>query len=412
MSVASTYEQYLLELVNAERAKVGAQPLAFNSNLNVSSEKHSLWMLSTDIFSHTGVNGTDAGARMKNAGYVFSGAWTWGENIALVSTASPTGYQDEALKLHTNLMNSPSHKTNLLNPAFREVGLGIEIGEYKGSNVAMLTENFAKTGTAVFLLGVAFDDKDGDKFYDVGEALGGAAVKIVNATTGATVNTTTQAGGGYQIALAAGTYNVTFSATGFTSTTTSVTIGAVNKKLDWIDPATGTTTPPPPTSGGGATSGADTYNGTTGNDVFDGLGGNDVIKGQAGNDNLKGGAGSDTIYGGLGLDTLSGGAGSDKFGFDSAPGTGNVDTIADFSTVYDRIGLENAIFTAVGANGTLASAAFWKGSAAHDASDRIIYDSASGKVYYDSDGTGSAAAVHIATIGTGLNVTYSDFFVV
>ena len=111
---------------------------------------------------------------MKNAGYVFSGAWTWGENIALVSTASPTGYQDEALKLHTNLMNSPSHKTNLLNPAFREVGLGIEIGEYKGSTVAMLTENFAKTGTSLFLLGVAFDDKDGDKFYDVGEALGGA----------------------------------------------------------------------------------------------------------------------------------------------------------------------------------------------------------------------------------------------
>ena len=98
--------------------------------------------------------------------------------------------------------------------------------------------------------------------------------------------------------------------------------------------------------------------------------------------------------------------------FDSAPGVGNVDTITDFSTVYDRIGLENAVFTAFAAAGNLASSAFVKGTKAADASDRVIYDSATGKVFYDSDGTGAAAAVHIATLGTGLNVTYQDFFIV
>ncbi|EKE17500.1 MAG: hypothetical protein ACD_10C00427G0001, partial [uncultured bacterium] len=40
MSLANPYEQYMLELVNAERAKVGAQPLAFDSNLNTASEIH------------------------------------------------------------------------------------------------------------------------------------------------------------------------------------------------------------------------------------------------------------------------------------------------------------------------------------------------------------------------------------
>ena len=94
------------------------------------------------------------------------------------------------------------------------------------------------------------------------------------------------------------------------------------------------------------------------------------------------------------------------------PATGNIDRITDFSTVYDRIALENGVFTAVGANGTLASAAFYKGAAAHDSSDRIIYNPATGAVFYDSDGTGAAAAVQIATIGTNLSVTNADFFVV
>ena len=45
MSQASALEQYLLELINAERAKVGAQPLALNDNLNTGAELHSQWMI-------------------------------------------------------------------------------------------------------------------------------------------------------------------------------------------------------------------------------------------------------------------------------------------------------------------------------------------------------------------------------
>ena len=241
-------------------------------------------------------------------------------------------------------------------------------------------------------------------------------MKITNVSTGASYSTTTQAAGGYQLALAAGTYSVTFSATGLASTTSNVTIGSSNVKLDWIDPAAsgGTTTPPPPSpppAGGTGTSAADTYNGTSGNDTYDGAGGNDTIRGAAGNDVLKGGIGNDKIYGGLGADTLTGGSGSDIFYFDTAPGAGNIDRITDFSTVYDQIGLENGIFTKVGLAGTLASAAFYKGAAAHDTSDRIIYNSATGAVLYDSDGTGAAAAVQIATLGTGLSLTSSDFIV-
>lgn len=417
MSTASAYEQYILELINAERAKVGAQPLVFNSNLNTAAEQHSQWMIDTDIFSHTGLNGSDGGIRMQNAGYVFAGAWAWAENIAVQSTGGAAGYQDEMLLLHNGLMNSPGHKANILNPTYREVGIGMETGPYQTWTVAMLTEDFAKSGVSVFLTGVAFDDKDGDHFYDVGEALGGVTVKITNASTGAVVTTTTQAAGGYQLALAAGSYTVTFSASGFASTTSAVTIGGSNVKLDWIDPATSVVTPPPPPpptggTGGTGTSSADIYNGTSGNDIYDGAGGNDTIRGAGGNDVLKGGAGNDKIYGGLGADTLTGGAGSDYFYFDSTPGAGNVDRITDFSTVYDTFRIDNAIFTGLGPDGALASAAFYKGAAAHDASDRIIYNAATGAIFYDSDGSGAAAAVQIATIGTNLNVTSADFVVI
>ena len=49
-----SFEQLLLELVNAERAKVGAQPLAFNAHLLASSENHSEWMIASDVFSTRG----------------------------------------------------------------------------------------------------------------------------------------------------------------------------------------------------------------------------------------------------------------------------------------------------------------------------------------------------------------------
>ena len=164
MSQASANEQFLLELINAERAKVGAQPLAFDGDLNEASELHRQWMIATDTFSHTGSGGSSFTTRITNAGYQFTGAWTAGENIAWASLRGAPGYQDEVQLLHTNLMNSSGHKANILNANFKEVGLGLEVGQYGSWQAAFITEDFAKSGTATFLTGVAFDDQDGDKF--------------------------------------------------------------------------------------------------------------------------------------------------------------------------------------------------------------------------------------------------------
>ena len=129
---------------------------------------------------------------------------------------------------------------------------------------------------------------------------------------------------------------------------------------------------------------------------------------------ITGNAGANFLYGKDGNDTLIGGAGADTFVFDTALGAANVDTIQGFSVVDDTIRLENTgVFTGLPSTGPLSAAAFNTGAAASDADDRIIFNTATGALLYDEDGTGIAAAVQFATI-TGLSgvLSNADFFVI
>jgi len=143
-------------------------------------------------------------------------------------------------------------------------------------------------------------------------------------------------------------------------------------------------------------------------------GGNALANVIAGNDAanaLNGLAGNDDLYGRLGADNLSGGTGQDRFFFDTPLGATNVDKILDFSTVDDSMILWNPVFTGL-ATGPLAAGAFRNGSAAVDADDRILYDSATGALYFDADGSGAGVAVQFATLSSGLALSASDFIVI
>lgn len=126
---------------------------------------------------------------------------------------------------------------------------------------------------------------------------------------------------------------------------------------------------------------------------------------------IHGNAGKNILDGGLGSDTLRGYAGNDIFAFTTKLGAGNIDTIVDFNVAADTIRLENSVFAGL-ATGGLSAGAFFIGSAAHDASDRIIYNALNGGLFFDKDGTGSAAAVQFASLSTGLAMTNKDFVVV
>ncbi len=136
--------------------------------------------------------------------------------------------------------------------------------------------------------------------------------------------------------------------------------------------------------------------------------------GDAGSDILQGGRGNDLLDGGLSADTLIGGTGEDSFRFSTALGDGNIDRINDFSVANDMILLDNLIFTAIGGNGALALGAFYKSAAgiANAADDRIIYDTDTGALSYDADGSGGDDAVQFAQLRANLNLSALDFFVI
>jgi Ca2+-binding RTX toxin-like protein len=143
--------------------------------------------------------------------------------------------------------------------------------------------------------------------------------------------------------------------------------------------------------------------------------GNDQLSGRGGNDSLFGYDGNDTLDGGLGNDRMTGGAGKDVFVFDtSLNATTNVDRITDFTHGTDTIRLAHADFSALAA-GALRAVAFYAnptGSAAHDTDDRIVYDRASGSLYYDANGSKSGGATQFATLSAHLSLTAGDFFIV
>jgi serralysin len=148
-------------------------------------------------------------------------------------------------------------------------------------------------------------------------------------------------------------------------------------------------------------------------DTLTGNTSNNVIYGQDGNDVIFGDAGSDVIYGGAGNDILTGGLGQDSFMFDTALNAlTNVDQIQDFRVHYDKIRLDSSIFTQAGALGTLDANAFHAGLTAADASDRIIYDSTTGNIYYDADGDGAGAQVLFAHVTAGTALTNADIIII
>ena len=130
---------------------------------------------------------------------------------------------------------------------------------------------------------------------------------------------------------------------------------------------------------------------------------------------MLGNSGSNILNGRSGNDVLTGGAGQDTFVFDATlSATTNVDRITDFSGADDVIYLENAVFTSIGGIGTLTTAQFVMNASgvAADASDRIVYETDTGNLFYDADGNGAGVAVQFAILSPNLSLISSDFFIV
>ncbi|WP_095090703.1 beta strand repeat-containing protein [Mesorhizobium sophorae] len=130
---------------------------------------------------------------------------------------------------------------------------------------------------------------------------------------------------------------------------------------------------------------------------------------------LTGNSGNNVLDGRGGNDTMSGSTGQDIFAFTTALNAStNVDRITDFSVVDDTIRVDNATFAALGGNGTLTADQFVKNTTglAGDGNDHIIYETDTGWLTYDSNGSAAGGSTHFATLAANLALTNADFVVV
>jgi phospholipase/lecithinase/hemolysin len=149
---------------------------------------------------------------------------------------------------------------------------------------------------------------------------------------------------------------------------------------------------------GGA--GNDYLLGGSGRDWIWGDAGDDILNGGGGDDHLFGGAGIDSILGGGGDDVIYGGAGADQFRFSNLLNQG-IDRIKDFQS-----GLDKMIISALGFGGGLQAGAALTAdrflettsSTATTAEQRLIYNSTTGGLFFDADGSGLGSSVQFATL--------------
>ena len=127
-----------------------------------------------------------------------------------------------------------------------------------------------------------------------------------------------------------------------------------------------------------------------------------------------GNAGANQLNGGGGADVLQGLGGADvfAFGFNSALGGGNVDTILDFLSVDDHFFLDHNVFTGLAVGFIDGTRFVFGGSVALDADDRIIYNTATGELFFDADGNAAGAAVLFAVLSGAPAINSGDFQVI
>jgi Ca2+-binding RTX toxin-like protein len=155
--------------------------------------------------------------------------------------------------------------------------------------------------------------------------------------------------------------------------------------------------------------GNDQLFGQAGGDNLFGGDGNDQLSGGDGNDSLAGEAGNDTLLGGDGNDILSGGTGADVFVFQSA--SEGSDEITDFEHGTDHIQIfADGFGGGLTAGGTI-SLVSGSNPTATASTGQFLFDTDNGQLLWDADGTGSGAAVLIATLSNVPTLTASDFIV-
>lgn len=133
----------IIILTNQERAKVGAERLYENSVLDTAAQKKLEDMFSKNYWDHTGPNGETAWDFISGEHYQYEVA---GENLARGFKSS-----SDVVKAW---MESPTHRKNLLNERYQEIGIAVGSGKIKGATTTIIVQIFGRPRTAFAAEGI------------------------------------------------------------------------------------------------------------------------------------------------------------------------------------------------------------------------------------------------------------------
>jgi len=128
---AEVVSSTLIELANQDRKSIGLLPLKENSILNQAALAKAEDMIKNDYFNHTSPSGITPWYWFKQNGYAYKAA---GENLAI-------GFLDSA-EVEKAWTESPSHRQNLLNSNFKEIGIAVVIGDFQGKETTIVVQLF------------------------------------------------------------------------------------------------------------------------------------------------------------------------------------------------------------------------------------------------------------------------------
>jgi Ca2+-binding RTX toxin-like protein len=160
-----------------------------------------------------------------------------------------------------------------------------------------------------------------------------------------------------------------------------------------------------------------TLTGTSASDTLNGGAGDDTLLGLGGGDRLFGNGGNDRHEGGTGQDWFTGGAGADSFVFRDPLANTNMETITDFVSGSDKLLLDDAVLANIGALGNFAAGddRFHAAAGARsgvDAEDRLVYNTDTGVLYYDPDGSGSGGQSFVAVLRGAPDLDATDIAII
>lgn len=131
----------IINFTNAERQKSGAPQLKISEKLSKAAQEKAQDMFAKNYWAHYGPNGEKPWDFMKKSGYSYQAA---GENLA-------RDFQ-ESNAVVTAWVNSPSHRENLLNKNYQEIGLAVVNGVLLGHETTLVVQFFGKPYRATSLL--------------------------------------------------------------------------------------------------------------------------------------------------------------------------------------------------------------------------------------------------------------------